>query len=129
MSAIRTTLAAAALLVASSPAAHAGDFFTPVLQSVDGSNLSCAIVNVGATPIVVTAAVQSFPAGNDITVQSICPVPPATLAPGTGCFVNASQVGANAGYCHFTASSSRVRGDLIVFGSNGEIVASLPATR
>ena len=117
------------MLAVTGSTAHAGDLFTPVLQSQAGSNLSCAIVNVSTSPIVVTAAVESFPAGNDITIQSICPIPPATLGPGQGCFVNASQAGSNAGYCHFTASSSRVRANLILFGSNGDIVTSLPATR
>jgi hypothetical protein len=129
MFSLRQSLAAAAMITAIGSVAHATDLYTTVLQSVDGSNLSCAIVNVSSSPIVVTAAVESFIDGSDITAQAVCPVPPSTLAPGHGCFANASQLGAHAGYCHFTASTTRVRGNLIVFGSNGEIVASAPATR
>jgi len=129
MFSLRQSLAAATMIAAIGSVAQAADLYTTVLQSVDGSDLSCAIVNVSSSPILVTAAVESFIDGSDMTVQSVCPIPPATLAPGHGCFSNASQVGAHAGYCHFTASTTRVRGNLIVFGSNGEIVASVPATR
>ena len=129
MSPFRRFLAAAALLTAVSPAAHAYEFFTPVSLAQDGTSLYCAIVNVGATPATVSATVQAMLDGSDITAINICPQSPATLAPGTACFSYSSQSGAHLGYCHFTASTTKVRANLIVFGTNGDVLTTIPATR
>jgi hypothetical protein len=129
MSAFRRFLAAAALLTAVSPAAHAYEFFTPVSQAQNGTSLYCAIVNVGATPATVSATVQSMVDGTDITAINICPQSPATLAPGTACFSYSSQTGTHSGYCHFTASTTKVRANLIIFGTNGDVLTTTPATR
>jgi hypothetical protein len=129
MSSLHKTLAAAALLVAMSPAAHAYEYFTPVSSSQDGTAITCAIVNVGTTPIVVSAAVQQMTDGSDITNTTICPPSPGTLPPGAACFAYTTQVGSHLGYCHFTTSSSKVRGDLIIFGTNGDVMVTIPATR
>ena len=69
MSPYRKSLTAAALLVAMSSAAHAYDFFSAVSQSQDGSTMYCAIVNVGATPAVVSAKVLNMIDGSDITAR------------------------------------------------------------
>jgi len=129
MSPLRKSLTTAALLAALSSAAHAYDFFTPVSQSLDGSTMYCAIVNVGPTPAVVSTSVRAMVDGSDITAINICPPGPATLAPGAACFSYTSQSGAHSGYCHFTASTTKVRGNLIVFGSNGDVLTTIPATR
>ena len=128
MRSFRQSLAAAALLAALAPAAHAYDFFTPVSQSQD-QPLYCTIVNVGSTPAVVSASVRSMMDGSDLTVTDVCPKAPATLAPGTACFSYTSQLGAHSGYCHFTSTSSKVRANLIIFGSNGDVLTTTPATR
>jgi hypothetical protein len=129
MSAFHKSLTAAALLAALSPAAHAYDFFTPVSATQDGSTMYCSIVNVGTTPAIVSASVRAMADGSDITAIDLCPPSPGTLAPGAACFSYASQVGAHAGYCHFTASTTKVRGNLIVFGTNGDVLTTTPATR
>jgi hypothetical protein len=67
--------------------------------------------------------------GSDITAVNVCPPSPGTLAPGAACFAYASQVGAHSGYCHLTASTTKVRANLIVFGSNGDVLTNIPATR
>ena len=125
----RQSLAAAALLAALAPAAHAYDFFTPVSQSPDGAPLYCTIVNVGSTPAVVSASARNMADGSDMTGTDICPKAPATLAPGSACFSYTNQVGVHSGYCHFTSTSSKVRANLIVFGTNGDVTSTMPATR
>ena len=67
--------------------------------------------------------------GSDLTVSATCPQAPASLAPGTACFSFASQSTAQSGYCHFTSTSSKVRANLIVFGTNGGVLTTTPATR
>ena len=129
MRSFRQSLAAAALLAALAPAAHAYDFFTPVSQSQIGEVFYCTIVNVGSTPAVVSASVRAMTDGSDLTVSATCPQAPATLSPGTACFSFASQSGAQSGYCHFTSTSSKVRANLIIFGTNGDVVTTTPATR
>ena len=129
MRSFRQSVAAAALLAALAPAAHAYDFFTPVSQSQNGETLYCTIVNVGSTPAVVSASVRSMMDGSDLTVIDTCPQPPATLAPGIACFSYTSQSGAHSGYCHFTSTSSKVRANLIIFGTNGDVLTTTPATR
>ena len=129
MRSFRQSLAAAALLAALSPAAHAYDFYTPVSQSQDGEAIYCAIVNVGSTPAVVSASVRSMITGSDLNDMSICQPAPATLAPGTSCFSSTSAAGAHSGYCHFTTTSAKVRASIIVFGTNGDILTTTPATR
>ena len=129
MRSIRQSLAAAALLAALTPAAHAYDFFTPVSQSQSGQTLYCTIVNVGATPAAVSASVRSMLDGSDLTAINICQPPPATLAPGTACFAYASQSSTQSAYCHFTSTSSKVRANLIVFASNGDVLTNIAATR
>ena len=129
MSAFRRFLVAAALATAVTPAAHAYEFFTPVSQAQDGTSLYCAIVNVGAAPATVSATVQSMVDGTDITAINVCPQSPATLAPGAACFSYSSQSGAHQGYCHFTTSTTKVRANLIIFGTNGDVLTTIPATR
>ena len=129
MRSFRQSLAAAALLAALAPAAQAYDFFTPVSQSQTGEVFYCTIVNVGSTPAAVSASARSMVDGSDLNVSGNCPKAPATLAPGTACFSYSSQSGAQSAYCHFTSTSSKVRADLIIFGTNGGVLDTMPATR
>jgi hypothetical protein len=131
MSSFHRMLAAAALLVGVSGAAHALELFTPVSQGVD-SFIGCTIVNVGTRPIEVSARLQRFPDGSDISSGGLpCPVPPATLAPGEGCLVGTLSFGQLVrGYCHFTTTSSKVRADLLVYdNSTLAVTSTLPATK
>jgi hypothetical protein len=98
-------------------------------QALNGQEIMCAIVNAGTSPVQVSVAVRHFSSGVDMTATNGCPVPPATLAPGTTCFAQTNSVGVHPGYCHFKASSSRVRGNLIVFDANSEIRVTVPATK
>jgi len=129
MSKLRKSLAALALLAVASPAAHAYEFFTPVSQAQDGTPVYCVIVNVGTAPAAVSAAVQQVADGSDITSTNTCSPSPYPLAPGTACIAYTSQVGAHTGYCHFTSSSTKVRGDLVIFDANGDVRVTIPATR
>jgi hypothetical protein len=128
MYSLRRTVAAAALLVATSPAAHALDLFTSFSQAQPGSKLSCGIVNTGTKPIEVSATVQDYFVGSDITTATTCPVSPATLAPGTGC-VSASNSAGNVGYCHFATASSKVHAALLVVNGTGDVTSTLEATK
>jgi hypothetical protein len=125
----RKSLTAAALLATMSSAAHAYEFFTPVSQSQVGATMYCAIVNVGSTPAVVSANVLSMVDGSDITALHNCVPSPGTLPPGHACFGYTDQNNVSSGYCHFTSSTTKVRADLIVFGSTGEVLTTIPATR
>jgi hypothetical protein len=127
MYSLRKTLAAAALLTATSPA-HALEFFTPFSQAQPGSRLSCGIVNTGTKPIAVSAAVQDYFVGSDITASTTCPVSPATLAPGTGCVSSTDSAG-NVGYCHFTTASSKAHAALSVVNGAGDVTSTLAATK
>ena len=129
MRSFRHALAAAALLAALAPAAHAADLFTSVSQAQDGTPLYCTIVNVGSTPVVVSASVRSMTDGSDLTVTDTCQPAPATLAPGTACIAYSSQSGVHSGYCHFTSTSSKVRANLMIFATNGDVLTTIPATR
>jgi hypothetical protein len=125
MYSIQRILAAGALLVAMSPAAHALDLFTSASHMTNAGEFSCVIVNVGTKPIEVSAKVQSYWDGSDITTVTACG---GSLAPGAGCAAISHGSGAN-GYCHFTTTSSRVRAALLVYNSNQEVTSTLPATK
>src|SRR4029453_14893773 len=129
MYSLQRILAGAALLAAMSPAAHAADLFTAPVTNTGSNQIVCGIVNAGTKPIEVSATARRTDNGSDISLGSGCPASPATLAPGAGCFALAST--GNSGYCHFTASSSKVRAALLV--RNGAdtsvILSTLPATK
>jgi hypothetical protein len=127
-SSLRSALAATALLVATSPAV-AVELFTPMSQGLNGQRIMCAIVNVGTSPVQVSAAVRHWGSGADISFTNVCPPPPAAVPPGESCYVQTDAVGIHTAYCHFKTSSSRVRANLIVFDSNFEILATLAATK
>jgi len=126
MRSIKRMLAAAALLAATSPTAHALDLFTTAAETSNGHVFSCVIVNVGTQPIQVSAKLQSYWDGSDITVATSCQ---GTLAPGTGCNASGSNNAVVDGYCHFTSSSSKVRAALLVYNSSYEVTSTLPATK
>ena len=87
----------------------------------------CAIVNVGTTPITVSAVFRDFQTGADITLYNQCPVAPATLAPGAGCITYADFK--QSGYCQFQSSSSRVRANIVLLNQLGFEVVAMPATK
>jgi hypothetical protein len=129
MHSIQRILAAAALLVAMSPAAHALDLFTPSTTAENGSNLTCEIISVGTKPIEVSLTIQSFWDGTDITSGTSCTGTP-QLAPGAGCYAITRGVGEHSGYCHITTTSSRVRAALFVRDlSTGGLTSALAATK
>ena len=126
MHSFRRMIPAAALVVAMSPAAHAGELFTAPVPNTGSNQIVCNIVNAGTKPIEVSASVRRALDGGDISLGSDCPVSPATLAPGAGC--EALGATGNTGYCHFTSMSSKVRAALVV--RNGtDILSTLPATK
>ena len=127
MHSIRRILAAAALIVGLSPAAHALDLFTAASHTTDGSMLVCLIVNVGTKPSEVSATLQAYLDGSDITTGESCL--PGPLAAGHGCSAHGSPSGIQSGYCHFTTTSSKVRAALLVYNSNGDVTSALPATK
>src|SRR5262249_5520037 len=121
-------LAAAALLVAMSPAAHALDLYTSLSQAQLGSKITSGIVNTGTKPIELSAAILDYATGTDITGLTTCPGSPATLPAGTGC-VAATNTAGNVRYCHFTTSSSRVHAALLVVNSTGDATSTLEAAK
>lgn len=115
---------------------------TPALASQDlytGHSLTggsteetiCIITNVNSKPIEVTAEIlDSFNSSLVSGQVNVCPVPPATLAPGHSCSTNLSNFNTDEiVYCHFTTSSSKVRASLLQVTSNFETRVSLPATK
>jgi len=126
MDVTRSMLAAFAWLVAMSPAAHALDLFTTASETTNGSQFSCVIVNVGTRPNEVSATVQSYWDGSDISAGTTCQK---TLAAGAGCHTSGSSSGTQVGYCHFTTTSSKVRAGLLVYNSNYDVTSTLPATK
>ena len=128
MNSPRKILAAAALLVATSPAAHALDLYTSLSQAQLGSKITCGIVNTSTKPIEVSAAIQDYSTGSDITGLTTCPVSPATLPAGTGC-VAATNTAGNVGYCHFTTATSKVHAARLVVNSTGDVTSTLEAAK
>jgi hypothetical protein len=128
MNSPRKILAAAALLAATSPAAHALDLYTSFSQAQIGSKIACGIVNTGTKPIEVAATVQDYFVGSDITGATTCPLSPATLPAGTGCVASTNAAG-NVGYCHFTTASSKVHAALLVVNSSGDVTSTLEAAK
>src|SRR5262245_15726501 len=129
MYSLQRILAGAALLAAMSPAAHAVELFTAPVTNTGGNQIVCSIVNAGTKPIEVSATPRKTVDGSDLSLGAGCPASPATLAPGAGCLTLAST--GNSGYCHFTATSSKVRAALLI--RNGadvsDILSTLPATK
>jgi len=123
----RRILAAAALLVATSPAAHALDLFTPSSQAPSGSYMRCVLTNVGTKPLFVSATIVDE-SGNSINNGNHCYPSPWTLDPGKSCIDDTDFAG-HQGYCHFTTTSSKVRGSLLVFGTGGVVTSSLAASK
>ena len=101
---------------------------TPIAITSNGQFLLCLITNIDKKPIAVTAQLFDPTFGNPVApVSNNCPVPPATLAPGSGCIVNA---GANRiVYVVVTTSSAKVRAALDVFDAAGSLQVHIPATK
>jgi len=127
MYSLQRILAGTAMLAAMSPAAYALDLFTAPSHTTDGSILACVIVNVGTRPIEVSATLQKYVDGSDMTTGESCL--PGPLPAGAGCMAHGSPSGIQGGYCHFTTTSSKVRAALLVYNSNGDVTSTLPATK
>ncbi len=119
-----TVFATAAFLAALAPAARATSLYTASSQATDGTVIRCAIANVSTSPVAVTATITDQ-AGTDITNSGNCYGNPAVLDPGKLCFVESGIPGWKLGYCHFTASCSKV----LVGGSGGVVTNGFAATR
>jgi len=113
MSSLRRPLAVAACaILASGPAAFAGDLVTPEVYVGLQSVALCKLLNVSTSTI--AAQVQMESPGQCVIVDS----GPLVVGPGDNYVITKSFPG-NHVYCRFVkASKSRVRGALTVFGSN-----------
>jgi hypothetical protein len=132
MHSIQRILAAAAVLLAMSQAAHALDLFTPPVDRLDGT-VACRILNVGTKPIEVSAAVKDAETSPsvDLTASTNCPVAPATIPPGYSCVAQSIILdSSDVSYCHFTTTSSKVQAVLIGRATyQGVVEHELPATK
>ena len=114
------------------PALASQDLYTG--HSLTGGSTEetiCIITNVNSKPIEVTAEIlDSFDSSLVPGQLKVCPVPPATLAPGHLCSTSLSNFNTDEiVYCHFTTSSSKVRASLLQVTSNFQTRVSLPATK
>jgi hypothetical protein len=118
-----------ALVLTSAPDAGAATVLTTAIAFVNAGQIPAVpITNIDKKPITVT--VQLFDAnGTPETPNSnSCPVPPATLAPGTTCLVT-GLVNTDA-YAVVTTSSAKVRAALDVFDAmTGAFQVHIPATK
>ena len=123
-------LATFAFVLTSAPDAGAATVLTTALAITNnGQTPVCVVTNVDKKPITVTAQLFDPLFGTPVTpASSTCPVPPATLAPGAGCFVTG---GANTNrYVVVTTSSAKVRAALDVLdGTTGALQVHIPATK
>ena len=124
----RQTLFAVALVTGLAAAAPGAELYTPPSQAQDGSVIRCTMTNLSTNPITVGATIVDGN-GNDITISSNCYGPPAVLAPGHLCFADTAIPGLKSGYCHFSASTSKVRAALLIVGSGGAITNGFVATK
>ena len=94
----------------------------------NGQRPLCVITNIDKKPITITVQLLDLGGTPQTPTFNNCPVPPATLAPGSVCEV---QVAANTqAYCVVTASSSKVRAALDLFnGTTGALEVVIPATK
>jgi len=123
-----TIFAAAALVAALAPAARAAELYTAPTQAPDGTTMRCVITNVSTSPVSVTVTIPDG-AGNDLKNSGYCYGNPAVLAPGEFCAIDSAIPGWKVGYCHFTASSSKVRAALEVISNGGVVTSTIPATK
>jgi hypothetical protein len=127
---VAAALATFALLLPGVPDAGAVTVLTtPGVPANNGQIPDCIITNIDNKPITVTGQLFDFLNGMPQSPSSNnCPVPPATLAPGTGCQVVA-QANAKA-YCVVTTSSTKVRAALDLFdATTATLVVQAPATK
>jgi len=123
-------LATFALALTNAPDAGAAIVLTTgIAPAFNSQTPACYIINIDTKPITVTAQLIDGSTGMPTPpAANFCPVPPATVAPGTGCSVLGapdSQV-----YCVVTTSSAKVRASLDLFnGFNSSLEVQFPATR
>ena len=122
-------LATFALVLTSAADAGAATVLTTALAVTNnGQQPLCLITNIDKKPITVTA--QLFePNGNPVTpVNNGCPVPPATLAAGSGCIVTGPPNFIV--YAVVSTSSEKVRAALdVINGTTGALEVHIPATK
>jgi hypothetical protein len=121
-------LATFALVLTSVPDAGAATVLATALAVAHNGQIpACFITNIDKKPITVTAQLFDI-FGTPVTGSSSCPVPPATLAAGTGCGVQGSA-DTNV-YAVVTTSSSKVRAAIDVFnGTTFALEVHIPATK
>lgn len=119
----RRILAAAALLAAMIPAAHAADLVTPPIWVGQNTNASCRLVNISSSPV--TAQFQLVSGNGTVLKDSGSFV----AAPDEVAALIVASPGGNV-YCRFVkASKSKVRGSVTAFpfGSDGTPQVALAA--
>jgi hypothetical protein len=122
-------LATFALVLASAPDAGAATVLTTVGAAASNDQVPvCFITNLDTRPITVTLQLFDILSGTPVPGTDTCPLPPATLPPGTGCV---DRVAPNAqAYCVVTSSSPKVRAALGLFnGPTGALEVVVPATK
>jgi len=122
MYSFRRILAAAALLAAMSPAAHALDLVTPAIWVGQSTNAACRLVNISASPI--TAQIQLVEGDGTVLNDSGSFM----VWPGRTATIVTADPGGNV-YCRFVkASKSKVRGSLAAYvgddGTDHTVVAA-----
>jgi hypothetical protein len=109
MYSFRRILAAAALLAAMSPAAHALDLVTPAIWVGQNSNAACRLVNISSGTI--TAQIQLVESDGTVFKDSGSSM----VWPGRVAVIEAASPGGDF-YCRFVnASKSKVRGSLTAY--------------
>jgi hypothetical protein len=123
-------LATFALVLASAPDAGAATVLSTVGAPASNDQVPiCFITNRDTRPITVTLQLFDIQSGTPVPNGTYtCPLPPATLPPGTGCV---DRVAPNAqAYCVVTSSSPKVRAALGLFnGSTAALEVVVPATK
>jgi uncharacterized cupredoxin-like copper-binding protein len=123
MYSFRRILAAAALLAAMSPAAHAGDLVTPPIWVGQFTNAACRLVNISSSTI--TAHFQLVDGTGTVLFDSGS----FTVSAGETVANVVADPGGNV-YCRFVnASKSKVRGSLTAYvgsddGTDHTVVAA-----
>jgi hypothetical protein len=131
---VRSTLALAALatfalVLTSPPDAGAATVLTTAIAFTNAGQIPAVpFTNIDKKPITVTVQLFDSSGTPETPNSNSCPVPPATLAPGTACLVTGFE---NTGvYAVVTTSSAKVRAALDVFDAmTGALQVHIPATK
>ncbi len=106
--------------------ARAAEYSSPILQAPAGNNLFCIVSNVGAKAINVTVVLHDFN-GNVVTASDTCLVINGVLPAGRSC--SSGVAGPSTGTRCTVNASGKVRVEMVVVDSGGNITASMAATK